>query len=849
MRGLTRYAWRSLAARPARSLLTILGIALGVGLLVAALGVNAGLDASVARTVESMIGRSDLRVSAFAETGLSSTTLDELSAVPGVALTAPAIERRSYLSSDPGRPTSSLPVTVLGVDPVREARIRDLTLSSGASLSADNAAEALVTDQVARSHGLALGSKFAILGAGAPLHVSVVGILAGAGPEVGSAGLTVVIPIRTAQLLNVRDGQDPPTDLAGITRIDVAIAAGTTAEGVVDAIRQALNVEPYVVTLPRDTAATLRGTTNDIRSTMGLLAVITLFAAAILILNTMAMTVVERVRELGLLRAAGASRGQVVRIIIFQGLVLGFAGSAAGMALGLGLGYLTAAWLRAAGSPTLEGPAITPLVLAGGPIAGLAITLVAAFEPARRAAGVSPVAVLRSRSDPAILVRAHARWLIAVVVVLAGLSILLLPGGSNSFSVPLRALLINVVLLLAVLIIPPLLGPLAHIGGLPFRLYSGFEERLARAAIRRDPGRTALTAGALVAGISMVVALSSVASTTRFAATAWLADVVPGNEVLSAISPFPFDGSKIESQLLQIDGVVRVTPLASFDVARNGIRLDAVAIHGSDFLADGRLTFTAGDRDTALRALDTGGSVVVPSARAAQLGVGLGDSLQVASANGLLDLKVVGLVVRSFPGRSGDAVLVGWSDALAKLGVAGADSIVVRYDPAKLASAQPLVDDFAAQVALTAAPASRIAGAVGDSLDKLFGLMDLLAIAAVAIAGLGIVNTLSMDTRQRVRELGMLRAAGMSRRQVWRSVLIEAGILGAVGGFMGCATGLLIGALLSGVGDGGLSLNLSVSWPTVGAAFVACIVLAMVAAFQPARMAGRVSIVAAVRGE
>jgi putative ABC transport system permease protein len=563
----------------------------------------------------------------------------------------------------------------------------------------------------------------------------------------------------------------------------------------------------------------------------------------------MAMTVVERIRELGLLRAAGASRGQVVRIIVFQGLVLGVAGSGLGIVLGLILAYITAAWLRAAGSPTLEGPAITPLVLAGGPIAGFAITLVAAFEPARRAAGVSPVAVLRSRSDPSILVRSHTRWLVAVVVVLSALSMLLLPGGSNSLSVPLRALLINAVLLFAVLIIPPLLGPLSRICGLPFRLFSGFEERLARGAIRRDPGRTALTAGALVAGISMVVALASIASTTRFAATAWLGDVVPGDEVLTSIAPIPFDGSRIEGQLLDIDGVVRVTPIAAFDLARDGLRLDAVAIHGADFLADGRLSFTAGDRDEALRALDTGGAVVVPAARAARLGVGLGSTLQVASASGLLDLKVVGLVARSFPGRSGDAVLVGWSDAVAKLGVAGADSIIVRYDPAKLSVAEPMVDDLAAQLALTAAPASRIAGAVGDSLDKLFGLMDLLAIAAVAIAGLGILNTLSMDTRQRLRELGMLRAAGMSRSQVWRSVLIEAGILGAVGGALGCATGIAIGVLLTGAASGGLPTSLSIPWPTVAAAFLSCIVLAMLAAFQPARMAGRVSIVAAVRGE
>src|SRR5512132_470367 len=101
MRGLVPYAWRGLTARPARSLLSILGVAIGVAVLVAALAVAAGLDASIDRTVLSIVGRADLRVSAFAERGLSSATATALDAVPGVALTAPAIERRSFIGSTP----------------------------------------------------------------------------------------------------------------------------------------------------------------------------------------------------------------------------------------------------------------------------------------------------------------------------------------------------------------------------------------------------------------------------------------------------------------------------------------------------------------------------------------------------------------------------------------------------------------------------------------------------------------------------------------------------------------------------------------------------------------------------
>jgi putative ABC transport system permease protein len=847
VRGLVRYAWRGLAARPARSLLTILGIAIGVGVLVAALGVDAGLDASIDRTVASMVGRADVRVAAFAETGLSGATLAQVDAVPGVALAAPAIERRTFLGSEAGRPVTTDPVTVLGIDPTLEPRVRDMSVVRGVALAASDGPSALVTERLAASDAVGVGDELVILGAGAPLHVMVVGVLAGDGPEVGSSGRTVVLPIRTAQALAVADGESLPDGLAGISRIDVVIAAGATPDAVMRTMAQALTIEPYVLSVPRDVATQLRSSTADVRSTMALLAAITLFAAAILILNTMAMTVVERVRELGLLRAAGATRGQVVRVVVTQSLVLGLAGSAAGLVLGALLAFVAAAWLRASGAVSLDGPSVTPVVLLTGLATGIAITLIAAVEPARRAAAVSPVAVLRVRADPGSLVRTHTGWLVAVVVVIGAVAVLLMPGGAADLSGPLRTVLVYTILLAAVLLTPPLLGPLARILGLPFAVALRLEERLARAAIRRDPSRTALTVGALVVGLAMVVALAAVAASTRTAATAWLSDVVPGDEILTAIAPAPVGDGGVDRQVAAIGGVLRATPLASFDLAYDGARLEAVAIRGADFEADGRLAFTAGDRASAFAAIDAGGAVILPAARAARLGVGLGDPIAVASGAGLVQLRVVGLVERSFPGRTGDAVLVGWGDAVGHFGVVGADSIAVRYVPGRQAEAQPQVEALARQLALTAAPISRVAGDVADALDRLFGLLDLLALAAVVIASLGIVNTLSMNTWERVRELGMLRAAGMSRSQVWRSVLVEAGILGAIGSLVGCVAGVGIGAVLIGVGSSGVSVI--VPWPTIGLAAVLGIALSMLAAAQPARMAGRMSIVAAVRGE
>ena len=169
--------------------------------------------------------------------------------------------------------------------------------------------------------------------------------------------------------------------------------------------------------------------------------------------------------------------------------------------------------------------------------------------------------------------------------------------------------------------------------------------------------------------------------------------------------------------------------------------------------------------------------------------------------------------------------------------------------PGAAPAASDAVARLATELALTAAPVSRVEGALGDALDRVFGLLDLLALAAVVVAGLGIVNTLSMDTWERIRELGMLRAAGMSRRQVWRSVLVEAGILGSDRRASWAASRASGSARCSWRSPAGSARGSRSRGPTIVLALVLGVALAMLAAAQPARIAGRRSIVAAVRGE
>jgi putative ABC transport system permease protein len=520
-----------------------------------------------------------------------------------------------------------------------------------------------------------------------------------------------------------------------------------------------------------------------------------------------------------------------------------------GLVLGTALALVATAALRASGRVALDAPVLSVPVLVAGFGAGILVTLVAALEPARRAASVSPVTALRARSDPAAAARAHVAWLIVVGGAAGLAAMLLLPVGASSAAGPLRAIAVHALLLGGVLVTPALLGPLGRIAGAPFGLAFRLEERLARAALLRDHSRTTLTVGTLVVSLAMVVALGAVAANARITATAWLDDVVPGDVILTAIAPGPTGEGGIDESLAAIPGVTLATPIAGFDLAFDGARLEATAIRGRDFATDGRLTFTAGDRARALAAVDAGGAVILPRARAERMGVGLDEELLVAGAGGPVELRVAGIVERSFPGRTGETVLVGWPDAETRFGVAGADAFAVRYAPGQQPGAAPLVAELAAQLALTVAPIAHVEGAVGEALDRVFGLLDLLAVAAIVIAALGIVNTLSMDTWERARELGMLRAVGMSRRQVWRSVVVEAGILGLVGSVVGCVVGLVIGVVLVATAGGRVDTDLRIPWTTMAVALLVGLSLSMLAAAQPARIAGRRSIVTAVRGE
>ena len=835
--GLNRLAWRALRARPIRTVLTILGVALGVAVLSASLTMGAGLDAAIDRTVRDVVGSADLRVSAFLERGLTDGTVDVIASTPGVAVVAPTVEHRTYLEPVLGQPVAGA-VTIIGIDPVPYAQLHPLELVTGEPLARTEETSAIITESLARSDGFRIGSELTVQGVGAPAHLRVIGIVAGPGPAATSGGRTVIIPIGTARTT---------FGLNGVTRVDIGLAPGASAADVAEAFVKRLTVDPYVLAAPSDLAAGLRASTADFQATTALLSAIVLFVGSFLIINTLSMTLGERAREVGLLRAAGATRAQVVRFVLAGAAVLGVIGSLLGLILGAALGALMTGAVQAlTGFPAaVDGLSPSSLVLAF--LVGLGVTIAAAIEPAIRVARISPVEALRARLDLPTARRGRLGWLAAVFVAVAILGLAVWPPAAGTVGAD-RALAVYAALLAATLATPFLLPPLARLLGIPLRGLFRLEERLARGSLSRDRNRTALTLGALVIGLAMVVALGWTAQAARERATAWLADVVPGDEVVSSIRPVAADEGVTEA-LAAVKGVAAVSPIATFDLAIHGQRIDAAAVVGADLLRDGRLTFLAGNRTTALTDLDRGGAVILPEGAATRLGVHLGDNLTVALGGGTsLDLRVAGIVARSIPSGGGEAVLVGWSDASGPIGVTGADVFAVRFAPGAGDAAKAALVTAAEGLALEANPLSRIQGAVSDALGRVFGLFDALAIVAVLVAALGVVNTLAMGVVERIHEIGVLRAIGMTRGQASRMVVVEAAVLGLVGIVLGALTGIGVGAILLAL-TGGLTPGIGFPWASIGVAAVIGIGGSVIAAYYPSRLASGVSIVEALTFE
>jgi putative ABC transport system permease protein len=836
---LSSLAWRGLAARPLRTALTIVGVALGVAVLTAAIVAGSSSEAALRAATADLLGSADVRLRAFDEAGFGPRTVQALRSVEGVVEAAPVSQRQLLVTTAPGEDEQVFTLLVLGVDPAVDPTIREPRLRSGDPLGTTGAPEALVPASWAAEHGLGLGDELRLAGdrPGTPRLV-IVGLLDDSGLAALGGGNVLVM---------ARDVLDESLlTPAPITAIDLDLADGNPDAALERAT--AVLTEPYVVETPAEAAARLAPEGSSFSAVALLFALVALVVGAFLVGNAMAMTVGERTRELALLRAAGTTSRQVLGIVARQAAVIGLLGSAVGVIAGVLLAVLLIGALDSTRAVLDAGLSLPIVGLAVAFGLGLVVTLAGAALPAARAAAISPLDGLRPSRRPERRLGERLRPILLVEAVLLALAVL--AAVAIGEGTPIVAVLVALVALIGGTVAAAfLLAPLGRVVGRPFEWFFGAQGMLGRVNLSRDRARTGLTVGAMMIALAAVVALGTVAESARSGVEARVASILPGGHAIR--SGIPLDVETYRPTFEATTGLRAASPVLEVPVVRvtDEERVEAV-VAGIDpnlYADEGALLVSGASREAAFDALRAGGAVLVPESLATRDGIEVGDVVTLGRPGGEgHDLTVAGLLEVTLPARTADgALLVSAADARDRFGATAASLWVMLPSgevPATAFSAA--VRETAAGLAAQPMTARDLTGELSRTLDGLIGLFDVLALASVVIAALGIVNTLGMGVSERVREIAILRSHGMTVGQVQAMVVAEAAMMGTIAGILALAVGLVVAfVLVSSGASADLAAGVHLPWPLLVAVVLVGTGVAALAGLYPARVAATMPIV------
>jgi putative ABC transport system permease protein len=525
---------------------------------------------------------------------------------------------------------------------------------------------------------------------------------------------------------------------------------------------------------------------------------VALLVGAFTIFNALSIAVAQRPRELGLLRMVGASRRQVRRMVLLEALAIGAGASL----LGLGLGLLLASALKGLFDSMGLALPIASLSLSGGTVVaallvGVGVTVVAALMPARRATKVAPVAALREAGDAGARVRLPGRvlrWVTGLV-------------------------------------------------GRPSARLGGSAGRLARSNAMRHPGRTAATASALLIGVALVTAVTVVAQGLRDVSTGSLERRVQATAVVTGADGWSPIDPAVERAVAATPGVDAVTSVRQDGALAFG---QEEGVNGVDTAAITKVfayDLKAGD-EAAIAALGRDGALV-DDAWATKHGLEVGDSFIVTSANG----TELSLTVRAIEKAPVFDVLSLGPITISREAYEGTFAAERnRFTLVSGADVAALQSAIAAFPEVAVSTKDEFIATQTEWIGQILGVLWVLLALAVIVSLFGIVNTLVLATFERRRELGTLRAMGMSRRQLRRMVRHESVITALMGALPGIAVGLgLAAAAVAALGEYGLEF--AIPAPALLAVAVIAVLAGMAAAVLPARRAARTDVLAALAYE
>jgi len=751
--------------------------------------------------------------------------------VPGVAAAEGEVEGYAQFVARDGKPIGTGGAPALGLNFDTDQQLSSLhIIAGGPPVTGD---DVVMDAGTASKYDFTVGQQVRVLLAGAPRTFTISGIA-----EFGSAGnlagaSLAAFTLPTAQSVLQEPGQ--------FDDISVVTAPGSSKPAVQRAIAAVLPAGVQVVTgqtVMNENTAAISQDLSLFSTALLVFAFISLFVGGFTIFNTFSITVGQRTRELALLRIVGASRRQVFRSVLAEAAITGLVSSI----IGLGLGVLAALGLEA----LLRGFGITlptgslvfePRTVLVGLAVGVGVTMVAAIGPARNAVRIPPIAALSDRqADGGVSLR--RRFTGGAAVALAG--VVLLALGLAKPAIALVGVGAVSIFIGVAMLSPAIARPLSSVIGRPLAQLLKEPGQLGRDNSMRSPRRTAQTASALMIGLALVAAMSVFGASLSKSATSSADQAISAGLIVTASGTGELSDS-VPATVSAVPGVTASTTVYSgqFEVRNSLVTLKAVSVaHLADTLI---LRMTAGTSATLGR-----GELLVDSTTATSKHLSVGDTVPVTfartgssteriggiyQANALIGSYLVsaGFFTSHFSSQPPAALL------LSTNGSGTADNNVTNA--------------LAAYPNVQVQTRAQFEKAQTASVNQLLGLVYALLALAVLIALIGIVNTLMLSVFERTREIGLLRAVGMKRRQVRTMIRSEAVILAIFGAIIGIIIGTGMGiALVSSLKHQGIT-DIVVPASSLVIFFVLAALLGLVAASWPARRAARLDILTAIAAQ
>jgi putative ABC transport system permease protein len=853
---------RGFLQRKLRVILTAVAVALGVALMAGTYILTDTINNSFAGIFHTANKGHDVVVTPAQRLGnrvrsevspITDAMLARVRSVPGVAQAAGSIfspatlldTNRKHLTGGhaPAFVASTVPRRFESFSPVR-------------GRFPQTAGEVAIDQATTERNGLTLGQRVVVAGTAATRRYTIVGIVKFAGGQsFGGAATAILIP---------SEAQRVTGELGSFDQIDVAANAGVTAPVLRGRVRAALPRTVEVRTGAQQAAketSNLEENLSFLRTFLLVFAYVSLFVGAFIIFNTFSITVAQRTREFGLLRTLGASRRQLLRLVVFEGLLLGVFGSLLGLLGGIALAPALDQLFKSLGADLPDsGTVLQTRTIVVSLLVGTTVTLLAGLSPALRATRVPPIAALREGVEiPPRQPITRGRFAVPVLLVLIGVRLAVALVQKDSFLTVLILLALGFVLMYVRLrqrargrryrVVPAL----ARVVG-ALVSWRGITGRLARENAMRQPGRTMVTAAALTVGLALVTFVAVLADGTKatidqavsrsFAGDLIIENSQSGNReqgIPAAVAP----------TVRRVPGVAGVTAIA-FTVGRPlGSKENATvtAVEPASFARVYRIEWKQGSTATLL-GLGSGGALAAEGyAKAHHLSVGKTITLLTPSERHVR-LTITGIVKDR--ARLLANLTISRSLARAQFGQREDALNFVAYAPgASNAAVQPAVD----RVLAIAFPQTQSRTAAqfkkeqSEQINTLLTLIYVLLALSVIVSLFGIVNTLVLSIYERMRELGMMRAIGTSRRQVRQMIRYESVITSLIGGVLGLAIGVVGAVLVTTLTLSGSGFVQSIPVGTLAILLVVAALAGLLAAQLPARRAARIDLLEALASE